>query len=110
MKKWTTACPDWESRIVRGQALVPVEPIFVTDNLNKANLKVVAADSATVTGKKATGVFIDELWEFGKQAKSAKMLVEATGGLASRPDAYGASVRDAAGNRTFVTSANLALL
>ncbi|PIK77160.1 terminase large subunit [Pseudomonas sp. 382] len=215
MKKWTTACPDWESRIVRGQALVPVEPIFpeqaedaldvfcnlrmvdadgsplmgdtcrswvldvvaalfgaydadagrrlitnyflmvskkngkstiaagimltalilntrpsgeflilaptkeaadnafkpirdmidadedlqarfhvqeynriVTDNLNKANLKVVAADSATVTGKKATGVFIDELWEFGKQAKSAKMLVEATGGLASRPEGF----------------------
>lgn len=61
---------------------------IVTDLLNKANLKVVAADSATVTGKKATGVFIDELWEFGKQAKSAKMLVEATGGLASRPEGF----------------------
>lgn len=61
---------------------------IVTDHLNKANLKVVAADSATVTGKKATGVFIDELWEFGKQAKSAKMLVEATGGLASRPEGF----------------------
>lgn len=61
---------------------------IVTDHLNKANLKVVAADSATVTGKKATGVFIDELWEFGKQAKSAKMLVEATGGLTSRPEGF----------------------
>lgn len=60
----------------------------VTDRLNQATLKVVAADSATVTGKKAIGVFIDELHEFGKQAKSATMLTEATGGLASRPEGF----------------------
>lgn len=60
----------------------------ITDRLNKATLKVVAADSATVTGKKAIGVFIDELWEFGKKSKSAKRLVEATGGLASRPEGF----------------------
>lgn len=60
----------------------------VTDRLNQATLKVVAADSATVTGKKAIGVFIDELWEFGNQAKAAAMLTEATGGLASRPEGF----------------------
>jgi len=60
----------------------------ITDRLNHATLKVVAADSATVTGKKAIGVFIDELHEFGKQAKSANMLTEATGGLASRPEGF----------------------
>ena len=60
----------------------------ITDRLNNATLKVVAADSATVTGKKAIGVFIDELHEFGKQAKSANMLTEATGGLASRPEGF----------------------
>lgn len=60
----------------------------VTDRLNSAVLKVVAADSGTVTGKKATGVFIDELHEFGKSAKAAHMLTEATGGLASRPEGF----------------------
>lgn len=60
----------------------------ITDRLSGSTLKVVAADSDTVTGKKATGVFIDELWAFGKKAKSAQMLLEATGGLASRPEGF----------------------
>jgi len=60
----------------------------VTCRLTRATLKVVAADSATVTGKKAIGVFIDELHEFGKNSKAAAMLTEATGGITSRPEGF----------------------
>jgi phage terminase large subunit-like protein len=60
----------------------------VTNRTTKATLKVVAADSDTVSGKKAIGIFIDELHEFGKQVKAANMLLEATGGLASRPEGF----------------------
>lgn len=72
------------------QSILKVQDYFrtITHLETGATLKVVAADSDTVSGKKASFVFVDELHEFGKQVKASNMLLEATGGLTSRPEGF----------------------
>lgn len=60
----------------------------ITNRVNRASLKVVAADTDAVSGKKSGRIMVDELWVFGSKAKAEAMFMEATGGQISRDDGW----------------------
>jgi phage terminase large subunit-like protein len=68
--------------------LFHIQPIMrtVTHRVTGISCRVYAADTDTVAGKIWAFVIFDELWQLAKRRGAEDMVLEATGGQASRPE------------------------